>query len=208
MKTVIALIALTILAGCSNFAKVDAYAIPEYQIGDKIIQEEVFIGMYYSNASKRYDGKFKPFHVAPKGEYERISTANAGRVLISMMRDNTKVVSKKSEKDAVLNVYINGHDVDGAMTKNPLWLNNTFYTIITLTLGALSYDLVADFDVTYELVKGDKILFKKNYDVFESLGHKESAFSSFNVDIDASMELFEKHIRLTNAQFWNDFKQG
>ncbi len=107
MKTIIALIAVTILAGCSSFAKVDAYAIPDYQIEETTVAEEVFIGMYYKNASKRYDGKYKPFRAAPKSEYERISTANAGRVLISMMRDNTKVVSKKSKEDAVLNVYVN-----------------------------------------------------------------------------------------------------
>jgi len=87
-------------------------------------------------------------------------------------------------------------------------MNNTFYTIMTLTIGALSYDPVADFDVTYELIKGDKVLFRKNYDVYESLGHKESVFSNYNADIDASMDLFQKHMRLTNARFWNDYNPG
>ncbi len=212
MKILIVAVLMAVITGCSKVAVIEEYAVPVYSISDSDISKELFIGLYYkndSNCSSDQECGFKPFRSAKKSEFERISTANTGRVLISMMPDNIKIVSKGKDEVASLNVYIHGKRPEGVITHTEYNDWDSFGGVLRgLTLGVfgVDYKLDAKFEITFVFKKrGSKETFSRTYKVGKDKAYKKLPYSNFNASVDASMDLFQKELRLKVAEFLGEY---
>jgi len=77
--------------------------------------------------------------------------------------------------------------------------------IVTLGFGSDDYNIVADFDVTYQLVdKTGNTLFQKSYKVKDSIDHEESQLRQFASMDGYRMRMLEKHLILTLHDFFTN----
>lgn len=75
--------------------------------------------------------------------------------------------------------------------------------MLTLGLGASEYTIVADFDVTYQLLdSNNNLLFEKSYEVDDKVDHERGGFDSYDIGDDLAAKLLEKHIVLSMNDFF------
>lgn len=78
----------------------------------------------------------------------------------------------------------------------------------TFGFASSEFDIIADFDVKYILLKEGKDVFKKDYKVKESVDHQKGKFDSFNSLDEYTSQLFEKHLMLTLNNFFKEAEKA
>lgn len=70
--------------------------------------------------------------------------------------------------------------------------------------AAQEYQIVADFDVKYKLLKQGKEIFQKSYKVKDSVAHQKGKFDGFNTLNEYTSQILEKHLIITLNNFFNE----
>lgn len=205
------LMVLTI-TGCSSMAKVDQSHIglmadyPESEM-----DKGVFIGLYhrttnaqfYNRVSKKYE--FQPLSTSDKLYIESVAINTTGGTLIDMVPKGIKVLNEYTNDAPSLIVYLDGISSQGVVRLDFRPLINFPLKIVTLGLSPAYYNIIADFEVTYEYnYKGD--IFKKTYPVKASYAHADGVFTYEKEN--SAREIVQKYITETHHQFWNDYKNS
>lgn len=80
-------------------------------------------------------------------------------------------------------------------------------SLLTMGFGSSEYDIVADFEVTYELQRQGRTLFTKHYVVEDSVDHQRGKLDGFEVLNVYAAEMLEKHMMLTLNDFFKSASQ-
>lgn len=199
-----------VVTGCSSIAKVDQSHVglmADYPKSE--MEEGVFIGLYhrtkntqfYNRATKKRE--FQPLSASDKLYIESVAVNSTGATLISMVPDGIKVLDTYSPEVPSLIVYLDGLSTQGIVRLDFKPLMNIPLKILTLGLSPAYYNIVADFEVTYEYnYKGD--IFKKTYPVKASYEHTDGVFTYQKEN--SAREIVQKYITETHHQFWIDYK--
>ena len=75
---------------------------------------------------------------------------------------------------------------------------------MTFGFASSEYNIIANFDAKYRLIRSGEEIFTKNYKVSESVDHERGDFDSFNTLNDYSGQLLEKHLILTLNDFFKE----
>lgn len=212
MKTIVLMLMMIAVTGCSSNAKVDqshAGLMADYPKAE--MEDGVFIGLYHRTQSKKfynYESKqydFKPLHISDKLYIESVAVNPTGPTLIGMVPDGIQVLDKYSADSPTVVVYLDALSDQGVVRLDFRPSVNVPLKIITLGLSPAYYNIVADFEITYEYTHNGDV-FKRTYPVNASYEHTEGVFNYEKEN--SAREIVQKYVTETHRKFWDDYKNS
>ncbi|WP_257291722.1 hypothetical protein [Endozoicomonas sp. ONNA1] len=143
----------------------------------------------------------KPIEEAELSVASSATLKNFSNYLIKQLPEGIKLGSN-TDYDYKLIVEMEAKDKKGPAYADYNAGESFAKGMLTLGFAASEYEIIADFTVTYKLLKsdGDKII-EYSYKVSDSVPHERGDFESFNSLNDYSGQLLEKHMIITLNDF-------
>ncbi|MGI2028918.1 hypothetical protein [Endozoicomonas acroporae] len=143
----------------------------------------------------------KPIEEAELSVASSATLRNFSDYLVKQLPSGIQL-SKDGAFDYKLVVEMEAHDKKGPSYADYQAGESFAKGMLSLGFAASEYEIIADFNVTYKLVKSDgSLILEKKYDVNDSVPHERGDFESFNSLNDYSGQLLEKHMMITLNDF-------
>lgn len=205
MKKLVAVAFAFVLAGCASHANITmpgVTAVESEMYADKSMSYEIMYSQLEPGMFRRaQQQELKPLEEAQLSVASSTILANIGDIIEGQLPRST-TVSKIGNTDFNLVIELIAYDKKGPAYPDYGYAKNFGTSMLTMGLGANSYNLVADFNVTYRLLEGDKVVFEKDYRVEDTVAHKAGRTESVRMVYDYSARLMEKHLMLTMNEFF------
>ncbi|NWO04626.1 MAG: hypothetical protein HLX50_02645 [Alteromonadaceae bacterium] len=205
-KLMVALMALA-MAGCATHANIEMPAVSQvYDTAyeDKSISHEVF----YSQPKPGIFTGGEQLPMTPLEEAElSVASASVLRDLPNYIYEQLPASVKRAnpgEGDYNLMVELTARDKKGPAYADYEAGKSIGKNLLTLGFGPSEYDIIADFDVAYQLMKGSETVFEKSYTVEESVDHEKGDLESYNSLNEFTGQMLEKHLILTLNDFFQE----
>lgn len=205
MKFLFISIVLVLASGCATHAKIESPVVSE--VRHPVYENKSFhTEVYYSQPQPGIFNGSKQLPLVPLDE-ATLSVASAMVMsrfesMVERQLPPSSVISGQLGSDYMLRVELVCNNKKGPVYADHEFLKSVGKGILTLGLASSEYDIIADFNVKYELIKGGDVLFEKSYDVAEQVDHERGKFESINSVNDYPPVLFEKHLLLTLNDFF------
>ena len=205
MKLFLVISLFVVLGGCATHAKIDTPSVTE--VRHPIYENKSFhADVYYSQPEPGIFNGHKQQPLVPLKDAQ-LSVASAVTMkkfssLVEAQLPPTASIKAKDLSDYVLRVELVCEDKKGPVYADHEFIKNIGKSFLTLGLGSSEYNIIADFSIKYEVIKGDTELFSKVYTVNESVDHERGKFESYSSVNDYPSVLLEKHLLLTLNDFF------
>lgn len=207
IRTIAITLGFVALTGCATPA----------QISMPTVQKVVHTA--YENKTIKYDvlysqpkpgmlsgGEQQPMQPIENAELSVASakTLTNIRQYIQDQLPNSSKLLKKGESDLDLVIRMKAFHKKGPAYADFEGMKSFGKSLLTFGLASNEYDIIADFEVTYDLTKNGQILFSKDYKVKESVDHERGKLDGFNELNVYAAELLEKHLIITLNDFFGE----
>ncbi len=200
-KIALTLVTLASLQGCAIDAKINE------PLANPALQDFAGQPIVYHSTYKSIDvaeGEVNAALLARTNKRE----ADLLQVLDGYIRNQLPGAKKATGKDSddayQLRVSIKSNTGYGPAYRDYLFFPTLGSKLLTLNLGPYLYDIRADFDVEYVVTKQGKEVFRKVYEVRDSVGHQRGAFTYDPNEHELRRQekkLFRKHFEETLGDF-------
>lgn len=193
------------LTGCATHAQIDMPALERVHSGafeNKAFGYEILYSQPKPGVFS--GGEQLPLEPLDKAELS-VASAVALKRLPEYIYDQLPANVKRTDvKDAdyVLHVELVAHDKKGPAYADYQTGKTTAMKLISLGLASANYEIIADFDAKYTLLKHGQVVSQKSYAVKDSVDHQRGDFENFNSLNDYTGQMLQKHLILTLNDFF------
>lgn len=200
-----ALVVLFILGGCASHPDIKFkmfQPISSDAFNNKTFKYEVF----YSQPEpgifliSREQQAFAPLEQANVSLAATKTLTNLPNIINQQLPHS--VVLTQSNPEYLLKIFIKAHDVAGPAFADFEGVKSLVKHMFTLGLGSDEFNIVADYDIRYELYNNNKKILSKEYKINESLDDERSMSDSFDNPSRYAVQIFDEHMIETTHNFF------
>lgn len=203
----IGLVGTAVLTGCATHAQISMPAVQQVNhqgFENKTFSNEVF----YSQPKPGVFSGGEQLALKPLSEQE-LSVASANTLqkfstYISQQLPKSSKVIDGNNSDYQLIVKMFAKHKKGPAYADYEVAKSLGKSLLTFGLGSSEYDIVADFDVIYELKHKGGLVLSKKYTVKDSAEHERAKYEGYAHLNEYAGQMLEKHIILTLNNFFTE----
>ena len=208
MKKISMLLMVLVITGCATHAQIDMPGVQEVHneaLNNKSLSYEIM----YSQPEPGMFNAHKQLPMKPLKD-SKLSIASAATLkklpdyIFDQLPSNVKR-GEQGQADYNLLVEITANHKRGPAYSDYEAIKSFGKSFITLGFGSSEYDIIADYNVQYSLLRNDGTkVYSKRYTVKDRADHERGALENFNSLNDYAGKLLEKHLIITLNNFFNE----
>ena len=206
-KGALLLCCLAILGGCASHANIEMPAVT--QVYNNAFTNKTF--SYEILYSQPKPGIFSGGDKMPLLPLEKSEMSIASAATLKNLPDyiykqlpSSVIRDQSGNGDFKLIVELTAYNKKGPAYSDYEFAKSFGKNLLTFGFASSEYNIIANFDAKYRLIRSGEEIFTKNYKVSESVDHERGDFDSFNTLNDYSGQLLEKHLILTLNDFFKE----
>ena len=211
MKKIMILLMVMVITGCATHAEIEMPGVSEVY-NEAFDNKTLSYQIMYSQPEPGMFNANKQMPMKPLKE-SKLSVASSAtlRKMPEYIFEQLPTNVKRGEvgfSDYNLLIELTAKHKKGPAYADYEAMKSFGKSFLTLGLGSAEYDIIADFNVQYSLIKKDGTkIYSKKYTVNDRVDHERGKLESFNAVNDYSGKMLEKHLVMTLNDFFNETKK-